>query len=150
MNFSEALECIKAGNFVRRESWKGSQFLHYRECDNVVVCETDTHASPFIAASSDILADDWAVFIKYEYEYCDTYNFHRAVTMCIDNPGKCAIKYGDSKLEIAQIYDKDTNTFKVIRIDGFPCDVDSGAFRMPINSIISNAKQFDIYVRSDD
>ena len=88
MNFSEALNAVKAGKRIARSGWNGKgMFLYLNPASDVVVSEgrpmaagipvgTPVHCNPYImmktadsnttvvpwlASQTDILADDWSV-----------------------------------------------------------------------------------------
>lgn len=70
MNFSEALDLIKRGKFLCRLGWNGKEqyvflisckgtsirpHILFRACDGSVV--------PWVASQTDLLADDWELFL---------------------------------------------------------------------------------------
>jgi hypothetical protein len=84
LNFSSALEFLKNGEKVRRVGWNGKGMYlfilrgsiielaiatFYSDCSALPVCDAiymktaDNKLVPWLASQTDILANDWEVFI---------------------------------------------------------------------------------------
>ena len=73
MTFSEALLCVKDGESVQREGWNGKGMwiaLQVPDEDTdmtlpyIYMKTADHHFVPWLASQTDILAEDWDVFIE--------------------------------------------------------------------------------------
>ena len=67
MEFGEALEQLKNGNYISREGWNGKDMCLYllelNDYDPCIVMITaqGTHQPGWLASQADMLAEDWCV-----------------------------------------------------------------------------------------
>lgn len=73
MNFSEALDKIKSGSFMRRRGWNASNqyvALHKEDPKDewnflsfLYIKTVEEQYVPWVASQTDLLANDWEVFV---------------------------------------------------------------------------------------
>jgi len=72
MDFSEALKALKMGNRVCRTGWNGREmWIELQRPDSgskmslpyLFIKTVDNHLVPWLASQTDILANDWMLYI---------------------------------------------------------------------------------------
>lgn len=68
MNFSKALEDLRAGKIARRDSWEKDQHIAYVAGDedaatleHIMLTDSDGNSVPWTPSQTDILALDWNI-----------------------------------------------------------------------------------------
>lgn len=57
MDFSSALQGLKANHRLFRDGWQDQSYIELR--DGIIVYRTDHQAAPWVAQQTDLLAEDW-------------------------------------------------------------------------------------------
>ena len=77
MTFSTALEELKQGHYLIREGWNGKHSIRmnfvtkyddYMEANYIYIKPENSPAIPWVASQSDLLAEDWRLWTKEDYE----------------------------------------------------------------------------------
>lgn len=153
MTFSEILEYIKSGAYVRREIQQHMEYVYYNEPEDTLMCVIDGCKRAYVARSADIMADDWVVIQTHKYKLLAVnISFADAIKKCIECPGEYGIRsknwvsYG---CNIIQVFDDIDNRFYVCNTNGEPSYIDSDTLRVTFNTVIGKGDFFDIYIKDN-